>query len=192
MQSGCSVHSRRERTAELPHIWCNGLVSLSFLLLCAVLLVIYLPPALVLAWVDGRERRLPNRWVALLTGAVGLALAVLALMVPALRPGLATAAVLALALGLGAILVSLLAPPLLGMGDAKTVPVVVLMSAAFGGEALIGALLGIALAGGVIGMVVLGVTRRAGVRFAWGPVLLAGPFLGLLGAPLVRAALGTG
>lgn len=165
---------------------------MSFLLLCAVLLVIYLPPALVLAWVDGREHRLPNRWVGLLTGGVGLGLAVLALMVPALRPGLATAAVLALVLGFGAILVALLAPPLLGMGDAKTVPVVVLMSAALGGEVLIGALLGIALVGGVVGMVVLGVTRRAGVRFALGPVLLAGPFLGLLGAPLVRAALGTG
>ncbi|MGO1226573.1 MAG: hypothetical protein ACTMH5_07030 [Brachybacterium sp.] len=165
---------------------------MSFLLLCAVLLVIYLPPALALAWVDGRERRLPNRWVGLLTGAVTLALAVLALLVPTMRPGLATAAVLALVLGLGAILVALLAPPLLGMGDAKTLPVVVLMSAALGGEVLIGALLGIALVGGVIGMVVLGVTRRAGVRFALGPVLLAGPFLGLLGAPLVRAALGTG
>lgn len=165
---------------------------MSFLLLCAVLLVIYLPPALALAWVDGRERRLPNRWVGLLTGAVTLALAVLALLVPTMRPGLATAAVLALVLGLGAILVALLAPPLLGMGDAKTLPVVVLMSAALGGEVLIGALLGITLVGGVIGMVVLGVTRRAGVRFALGPVLLAGPFLGLLGAPLVRAALGTG
>ncbi|MGO3287742.1 hypothetical protein ACT3SQ_05620 [Brachybacterium sp. AOP42-C2-15] len=165
---------------------------MSFLLLCAVLLVIYLPPALALAWVDGRERRLPNRWVGLLTGAVTLALAVLALLVPTMRPDLATAAVLALVLGLGAILVALLAPPLLGMGDAKTLPVVVLMSAALGGEVLIGALLGIALVGGVIGMVVLGVTRRAGVRFALGPVLLAGPFLGLLGAPLVRAALGTG
>lgn len=165
---------------------------MTFLLLCAVLLVIYLPPALVLAWVDGRERRLPNRWVALLTGAVCLALAVLAVVVPSLRPGLAAAAVLALVLGLGAIMVALLAPPLLGMGDAKTVPVMVLMSAALGGEELIGALLGITLVGGVTGLVVLGVTRRAGVRFALGPVLLAGPFLGLLGAPLVRAALGTG
>ncbi|GAA4527164.1 hypothetical protein GCM10023160_22980 [Brachybacterium paraconglomeratum] len=167
-------------------------MSLSLLLLCAVLLVVYLPPALVLAWVDGREQRLPNHWVALLTGAVGLALALLALAVPALRPGMSTAALLALVLGLGAIVVALLAPPLLGMGDAKTFPVVVLMSAALGGEVLIAALLGIAVVGGVIGMLVLGVTRRAGVRFALGPVLLAGPFLGLLGAPLVRAALGMG
>ena len=43
-------------------------------LLIAVLLVVYLPPALVLAWVDGREHRLPNRWVAALTAAVGASL----------------------------------------------------------------------------------------------------------------------
>ena len=160
-------------------------------LLIAVLLVVYLPPAVVLSWVDGRERRLPNRWVAGLTAGVGLSLLLLALMVPELRPGLRTAAVLALVLGIGAILVSLLAPPLLGMGDAKTVPVVVGMSAALG-EVLIAGLLGVALVGGAVGMAVIAVTRRAGVRFALGPVLLACPFLGLLGAPLVRAALGTG
>ena len=167
-------------------------MSLTSVLLCAVLLVIYLPPALVLAWVDGREHRLPNRWVAALTIGVSLALGVLAVALPTLRSGLATAAVLALVLGIGTIVVALAAPQLLGMGDAKTVPVVVLMSAALGGDVLIGALLGITLVGGLIGTAVLMVTRRAGVRFALGPVLLAGPFLGLLGAPLVRAALGTG
>lgn len=161
-------------------------------LLIAVLLVVYLPPAVVLSWIDGQERRLPNRWVAGLTTGVGLALLLLALAVPELRPGLRTAAVLALVLGLGAILVSLLAPPLLGMGDAKAVPVVAAMSTALGGEVLIAGLLGVALVGGTVGTAVIAVTRRAGVRFALGPVLLACPFLGLLGAPLVRAALGTG
>ena len=34
---------------------------------------------------------------------------------------------LALVLGVGAVLLALLAPPLLGMGDAKTLPVVVRM-----------------------------------------------------------------
>ena len=155
-------------------------------LLLAVLLVFYLPPAAVLAWHDGTSHRLPNRWVAGLTGGVGLALAVLALLVPALRPALSAASVLALVLGAGAILLGLLAPSLLGMGDAKTVPVVVLMSTVMGGEVLIGALLGIALLGGAVGAVVLAVTRRAGQRFPFGPVLLAGPFLGLLLAPLER------
>ncbi|ATG53216.1 hypothetical protein CFK38_10800 [Brachybacterium vulturis] len=158
--------------------------------LIGVLLVVYLPPAAVLSWVDGREHRLPNRWVALLTGAVGTALLVIGLLQPALREGLRTAVVLALVLGSGAILVALIAPTLLGMGDAKTLPVVALMAASLGGEVLIAALLGIALLAGILGMVVIAVTRRSGVRFALGPVLLAGPFLGLLGAPLVRAALG--
>lgn len=157
----------------------------------AVLLVVYLPPAVVLAWVDGREHRLPNRWVAMLTGGVGLTLLAIALLQPGQRPVLLTAAVLAAALGAGAILLALLAPPVLGMGDAKTVPVVVAMSAALGGEVLLAALLGIALLAGGIGTVVVLVTRRPGARFALGPVLLAGPFLGLCGAPMVAAALGT-
>lgn len=161
-------------------------------LLIGVLLVAYLPPAAVLSWTDGAEHRLPNRWVALLTAAVGTALLALALLQPALREDLRTAAILALMLGLGALLVALLAPTALGMGDAKTVPVVVLMAASLGGEVLIAALLGIALLAGLLGMVVMAATRRAGSRFALGPVLLAGPFLGLLGAPLVRAALGGG
>ncbi|MGP9536920.1 hypothetical protein ACT3SP_02865 [Brachybacterium sp. AOP43-C2-M15] len=161
-------------------------------LLIAVLLVVYLPPAVVLAWVDGREHRLPNRWVGGLTAGVGLALLALAVGVPALRPALVTAAVLAVVLGLGAVLVALVAPSALGMGDAKTLPVVVLMAGALGGEVLIASLLGIALLAGAVGTVVVVVSRRAGARFALGPVLLAGPFLGLLGAPLVRGALGIG
>ena len=160
-------------------------------LLIAVLLVVYLPPAAVLAWHDGRSHRLPNRWVATLSLAVVVALTLLAALVPSLRPGLRTAAVLALALGAGAIVLGLLAPALLGMGDAKTVPVVVLMTAALGGEALLAGLLGAALLAGLLGTVVMLAARRTGVRFAVGPVLLATPFLGLLGAPLVASALGT-
>lgn len=159
-------------------------------LLIAVLLVVYLPPAAVLSWVDAAEHRLPNRWVAALTGAVSASLLLIALLVPSLRADLRTAAILALAIGAGAILVALVSPALLGMGDAKTTPVMVLMCAALGGEVLLAALLGIALLGGALGMVVMARSRRAGVRFAVGPVLLAGPFLGLLGAPLVTAALG--
>lgn len=161
-------------------------------LLLAVLLAVYLPPAVVLSWIDGREHRLPNRWVGALTAALAVSLLVIALALPALRPELRAAALLALVLGLAAVLVALAAPPLLGMGDAKAVPAVVLMSAALGGEVLVAALLGVALLAGILGTAVIAVTRRAGVRFALGPVLLAGPFLGLLGAPLVRTALGTG
>src|SRR5699024_4736688 len=123
-------------------------------------------------------RRLPNRWVGVLTAAVAAALLVLGVLLPPLRQDLRVAAVLALVLGLGAILVALIAPMVLGMGDAKTLPVVVLMAASFGGEVLIAALLGVALLSGALGMLVMTVTRRSGVRFTLGPVLLAGPFLG--------------
>ncbi|MGO1976100.1 hypothetical protein [Brachybacterium tyrofermentans] len=158
----------------------------------AVLLGVYLPPALVLAWIDGREHRLPNAWVGGMTLAVSAALLLEATLLPSVRGTLRTAALLALLLGAGAILLALVAPPLLGMGDAKTLPVVVLMSAALGGDVLLASLLGIAVISGLAGGIVMLATRRSGVRFAVGPFLLAGPFLGLLGAPLVGAALGTG
>lgn len=157
----------------------------------AVLLGIYLPPALVLAWIDGREHRLPNSWVGGLTLAVSVALLLEAVLIPASRSTLSTAALLALLIGAGAILLALVAPPLLGMGDAKSVPVVVLMSAALGGDVLLASLLGIAVISGLAGGAVMIVTGRAGVSFAVGPILLAGPFLGLLGAPVIGAALGT-
>lgn len=155
-----------------------------------VLAVAYAPPAVVLARIDLREHRLPNRWVGLLTAAVAIGLILCALIEPALRAPLRSAAVLALVLGLGAVLLALLAPQLLGMGDAKTLPAVVLMSGALGGEELLAALLGIALLGGIVGSVLL-LRGRSGERFAYGPILLSGPVLGLAGAPLVAAALGT-
>lgn len=167
-------------------------MSTAALLPPVTLLVVYLPPAVVLAWIDGREHRLPNRWVGVLSALVVAALALVALVEPALRSQVGTALVLGLVAGVAAVLMALLAPSLLGMGDAKTVPVVVAMSAVLGGQVLIAALLGVAVLGGLIGAVVLAVSRRPGARFAFGPVLLAGPFLGLLGAPLVARALGAG
>lgn len=157
----------------------------------AVLMVAYLPPAVVLSRIDAVHQRLPNRWVGGMSLAVSSALLLAAVLDPTLRAPLRSAAVIALVLGFAAILVALVAPSLIGMGDAKTVPVVVLMATVLGGEVLLGALLGIAVVGGVVGAVVLLASRRAGQRFPFGPVLLAGPFLGLLAAPLVAGALGT-
>lgn len=154
------------------------------------LLAVYLPHAAVLSAIDGAEHRLPNRWVASLTLLLALVLGVLALLEPALRPLLGAAAVLALVVAAAGIGVALLAPQLIGMGDAKTAPAVVLMSTALGPEVLIAGALGTALLGGIIGIAVMIATRSGASRFAFGPVLLAGPFLGLLGAPLVRSALG--
>lgn len=156
----------------------------------AVLVVIYLPAAMVLSAIDARHQRLPNPWVGAMSLAVTIALLLAAVLDPGMRAAVRSGMVLALVLGIGAILLALLVPALIGMGDAKTLPVVVLMAGALGGQVLIAALLGIAVLGGAIGAVVLAGTRRAGVRFAFGPILLAGPFLGLLGAPAVAAALG--
>lgn len=186
LSTGSGADARRD-----GGLWCNGGVSAADLALYGVLLVVYLPHAVLLAWADGREHRLPNPLVASLTLSLTVCLGLLALLVPSVRQDLKVAAVLALLLGVGAILIALVAPPLLGMGDAKTLPAVVAMTAAFGGQQLIAGVLGIMLLAGLAGTVVLVATRRAGVRFAVGPVLLAGPFLGLLGAPLVDAALGT-
>lgn len=156
-----------------------------------VLLLVFCPQAVALAWVDGREHRLPNRQVALLTASTAAALGLLAAFSPELRSLLGTGAVLALACAVGGIGVALVAPQLIGMGDAKTAPVVVLMSAALGPYVLIAAVLGVLLVGGAAGAAAWAVTRRADARFAFGPVLLAGPFLGLLAGPLVAAALGS-
>lgn len=159
--------------------------------LLTVLALAYLPPAVVLSRTDVLEHRLPNRWVLALTASTCLGLGIIALVQPAARPGLRSALVLAVVAGTGAVLIALAAPRLLGMGDAKTVPVVVLASAALGGPALIAAALGMALLAGLVGTVVMALSRSATTRFAVGPILLAGPFLGLLGAPLVSTALGT-
>src|SRR5690625_7804147 len=103
-----------------------------------------------------------------------------------------SAAVLAVVIGMGAVLVALLAPSVLGMGDAKTVPVVVATSAALGGEVLLASLLGIAVLGGVGGVAALMISRRPGQGLALGPVLLAGPLVGGLGGRVVAGAGGTG
>ncbi len=160
-------------------------------LLLGVLLLVYVPQAAMLAWIDASAHRLPNRRVAVLTGTTLLAVLLCALVQPALLPSLRVALVLAAILGFSAILIALLAPALLGMGDAKTTPVVVLMACALGGEVFIAGALGAMVLAAVLGVVVLARTGRADVRIPAGPMLLACPCLGLLGAPLIASALGT-
>lgn len=160
-------------------------------LLLLPLLAVYLPHAVVLSVIDGAEHRLPNRFVASLTLLLAAALALLAALQEELRPLIGAAAVIAIVVAALGIAVALVAPRLIGMGDAKTAPAVVLMSAAMGPEVLIAGALATAVLGGLVGIVVMAATRSAGTRFAFGPLLLAGPFLGLLGADAVRAALGT-
>lgn len=154
------------------------------------LLALYLPHATVLSAIDGREHRLPNRLVASLTVWVGLGAAITASLSASSRPTIGWAFALAAGCAVVGMALALLAPSLIGMGDAKTAPAVVLMSGALGTEVLLAALIGIVLLGGIAGVLTWVLTRRADARFAFGPVLLAGPFLGLLGQPLVTGALG--
>ncbi|MDO5663485.1 MAG: hypothetical protein Q4G40_12375 [Brachybacterium sp.] len=160
------------------------------LALALPLLVIYLPHALALTVVDVREHRLPNRIVVSLTVWMLLLVALAALMQPAWRSVVVVALVLALATAVLGIGIALLAPGVIGMGDAKTAPVVVLVAAALGADVLLAALLGIALLGGAAGLIAGVITGTLRTRIPYGPVLVIGPFLGLLGAPLVRSALG--
>lgn len=150
----------------------------------------YLPLAAVLSVVDLREHRLPNRLVLALSGAVCLATTGIALLVPAARTACLSALVIALGAGVVAVLIALLAPDLLGMGDAKILPAVVAVAAVLGWDVLIGGMLGAAVLGGVAGIVAMAVTRDARTRIAYGPVLLSAPLLGLVLAPVVRTALG--
>lgn len=165
---------------------------MSTLLPLAVFITVYVPQAVLLAHCDGAEHRLPNRRVLMLTGTVTGALAACAVAVPTLRAPLWSALVLATALGVLAVVLALVAAPLLGMGDAKCSFVVVLMAATLGGPVLIaGTICAVLLAGG-FGVAVMARDRRAGTAIPVGPVLLAVPALGLVTEPLLRHALGVG
>lgn len=163
-------------------------MNVTSLWLLIPLLAVYLPLAMQLSAVDAREQRLPNRLVGQLSALTTLGVLLTALVVPAARAGLPFAVLSALVLGLGAVAAALISPVLLGMGDAKTLPVVVLIAGALHPLVLIGALLAIVIVGAVVGIVVL-FARGASARFAFGPVLLSAPFLGLLLQPLLVAAL---
>lgn len=153
-------------------------------------LLVYLPQAVLLSAVDVREHRLPNRRVLALTLSTVAALLIAALLDPGAARFLPLALVTGAVTAVAGILMALLAPSLIGMGDAKTAPIVLLLAAALGPTVLLTALLGIAVTGGLAGIAVLVRSGSAATRFAFGPVLLAGPVLGLLGAGLVEQALG--
>lgn len=163
--------------------------ALGWLLSAAVLLV-YTPLAVMLAVADARTRRLPNPLVAALSAGIGVIAAVTAVVSPTSRSLVLTGLVLAALTGIACIAIALVSPGVLGMGDAKTVPAVVLACTLLGWDVLVGGLLGIAVLGGLTGIVVLVRARSMSATFPYGPVLLAAPFLGLLLAPVVRGALG--
>lgn len=136
--------------------------------------------AVLLAVVDVREHRLPNRIVYPWAGA-----SVLLLLLVALLAGDISAWGRAVAAGLvwsvGFLAVKLIHPPSIGMGDVKLVAVLGLW-AGFLGWAAVGAAVVLSfLVGGLVSLGLL-VTGRAGrsTRIPFGPFLLGGTALALL------------
>lgn len=152
----------------------------ALMLLCAA----HLPHAALLTAADVREHRLPNRLVlqqaVLVTAAAGCAAA----FSTRAADQLLNAMILAAAITVGAVLLSLLLPAALGMGDAKALFATVLMTALLGAQTTLGALLFLVVAAGAASVLVLVRTRgRLGTAFAFGPIILALPYGGLLLGP---------
>lgn len=154
------------------------------------LLVVYLPQAVALSVIDVREHRLPNRHVLVLSGSIVLVTAGVALLYPPARGDVVLALATGLLGGALAVCIALLSPSLLGMGDAKTIPAVLVTTCLLGWDVLLSGLLGTAILGGVCGIVTLLRTRDARAAFAYGPVLLAMPMVGIALAPWMRSGLG--
>lgn len=155
-----------------------------------VLLVVYLPQAVALSVIDVREHRLPNRHVLVLSGSIVLVTAGVALLYPPARGDVVLALATGLLGGALAVCIALLSPSLLGMGDAKTIPAVLVTTCLLGWDVLLAGLLGTAILGGACGIVTLLRTRDARAAFAYGPVLLAMPVVGIALAPWMRSGLG--
>ncbi|WP_106506839.1 hypothetical protein [Brachybacterium timonense] len=160
------------------------------LVLLIVYAVLYTPQAMLLAYADGAEHRLPNRQVLALTTTVTVALAVTALALPQLRAPLQAALVLAAVVTVAAVLIALFAPPLLGMGDAKCCFVVTLMATVLGGDVLLAGAASATLLAGLFGSAVMLRSRTPGTAIPVGPILLAAPALGLITGPWLTSATG--
>ncbi|GAA4595043.1 hypothetical protein GCM10023107_32610 [Actinoplanes octamycinicus] len=129
----------------------------------------------LLAVIDLRTLRLPDRLVGALAAGAGLPLALLA---PA-RIGPALLA--ALLVGAGYLLIALLPGRGLGLGDVKLGAVLALLVGLVAGwPAVLAALLAAHLIGGGVAVVLLATRRRR--IFPFGPALLLGALAGLLTA----------
>lgn len=142
--------------------------------------IVFAVCAVALSFIDLREHRLPNRIIYPWTGiVVGL------LLPTALLLGDPFAAVRALAAALvwgGAfLLVRLIAPPALGMGDVKLAVVLGLYTGFLGWETVLGAVVLSFLLGGIASAALL-ISRRGNARTAvpFGPFLLVGTAVALM------------
>ncbi|MCS6710687.1 hypothetical protein JSY14_01110 [Brachybacterium sp. EF45031] len=146
----------------------------------SVLACALLPWAILLTLHDVRSHRLPNPLVAGATLAVFGTAALCWLALPGDREVLAWSVGIGLAVGAAAVVLALLSPALLGMGDAKLLGPVAVVAVAAGPVALLGSM--------VVGLVVaccwaIAAALRAGTlrtRFPAGPAILVAPYGGLL------------
>jgi leader peptidase (prepilin peptidase)/N-methyltransferase len=135
---------------------------------------------LLLAIVDLRERRLPNRALAVAAAGTALLLTVAA-AVDSRWDALGRAALAGLVAGAGLLVLALISPSGLGMGDVKLAGLLGLQLGWLGWpELLLGLLLGF-LAQALVGVALLAV-RRVGLRdqLPFGPALLGGALVAAL------------
>lgn len=158
------------------------LVLAGFLYLAAV--------SIALALIDLDTRRLPNVLV-LPIYAVGAVLLTIAAALSGAWAALAMAGIGMAALGLGYLLIAVIRPGGMGMGDVKLAGALGLFLGWLGPETLlVGTIAGFLLGGGA-GVVLLlrGAGRKASLAF--GPWLIAGAWIGILaGPPIATAYLG--
>lgn len=149
----------------------------------AVLLAPFLGVLLALAVIDARTKRLPNRIVY---PSLGVSAAYLAIARVAGGPvDLAGAGIGLLAYGGGLLLVALISPRGMGMGDVKLAGLIGLVLGALGLRYVaVAAGLGILLGGvGAVAALLAGASRKQAVPF--GPFLAAGAALAVFVAPQV-------
>ncbi len=157
----------------------GALVLVAFLYLAAV--------SIALALIDLDTRRLPNVLV-LPMYVVGAVLLTAAAAVSGQWAALASAAVGLAVLGGGYLVLALVRPGAMGMGDVKLAGALGLFLGWLGPESLaVGTIAGFLLGGGA-GVVLLlrGAGRRASLAF--GPWLLAGAWVGILAGPAIAGA----
>jgi leader peptidase (prepilin peptidase)/N-methyltransferase len=145
--------------------------------------------SIALALIDLDTRRLPNV-IVLPAYLVGLALLGIAALLTGSWSALATAGIGAVVTGGLYLILALVRPGAMGMGDVKLAGVVGLFLGWLGVPELILGTVAAFILGGVVGVGMLLAGRGRKAAIAFGPWILAGAWIAILaGAPLVRAYL---
>lgn len=145
--------------------------------------------SIALALIDLDTRRLPNV-IVLPAYLVGLALLGVAALLTGSWAALATAGIGAVATGGLYLILALVRPGAMGMGDVKLAGVVGFFLGWLGVPELILGTVAAFILGGLVGVGMLLAGRGRKAAIAFGPWILAGAWVAILaGAPLVRAYL---